>query len=93
MPSILPRVGSGSGGGFHDRSQGHMQMAIGARSAMRPNSRTETEPPPKTVGGGMMSGIGGAAAGAAIGAQYGSSGGPYGAAIGAVVGILAYALS
>ena len=99
MPQILPRVGSGSGGGFHDRSQQHMQMAIGSRSAMRPNSKTETEPPPKTAGGALMTGIGGAAAGASIGASIGggaaagSSGGPVGAAVGAVVGLLAYALS
>jgi hypothetical protein len=80
------------GGGFHDRSQQHMNSAINARGAIRPNTKTETEPPPKTVGGGIMSGVGGAAAGASIGATYGSSGGPYGAAIGAVVGLLAYAL-
>ena len=97
MAGILPRVGMG--GGFHDRSQQHMNSAINARGAIRPDSKTETELPGKTIGGGIMAGVGGAAAGASIGASIGSgaaagsAAGPYGAAIGAVVGLLAYGLS
>jgi hypothetical protein len=70
-----------------------MNTAVNARSQMQPNHKTETEPPEKTVGGGIMAGAGGAAAGAQMGAAMGSGGGPYGAIIGAAIGILAYALS
>lgn len=91
MAGILPRVGGSSG--FNEKSQQHMNAAINARSAMRPDTDTTVTPPDKTAGGAMMNGLGGAAGGAAVGAQFGSAGGPYGAAIGAAVGILAYALS
>lgn len=91
---ILPRVGS-SGGSFQDKANQFSSNAINARSRMQPGSRTETEAPGKTVGGGIGSTAGMAGAGAVIGAGAlkGSVGGPWGTAIGAGVGLLSYFLS
>jgi hypothetical protein len=76
-----------------DKAFGGMSQAANTFASM------EKRPykPPLTVGGGMMSAVGGASAGASIGAQIGSAGGPIGAlggaGIGAALGGLAYYLS
>jgi len=86
-----------------NRAADALDRAAGSFSRMqsRDSSKstgTQSEPD-KTVGAGMMAGVGGAAAGATIGsamaagATTGSSAGYWGAAIGAVVGIAAYLLS
>lgn len=49
------------------------------------------QPPEKTVGGGIMSGMGGAASGAMIGTALGGPG--LGTAIGGGLGVLSYILS
>ena len=81
-----------------DTAMRGMSQAAGTYGNMSKNQKTETKEADKTVGGGMMAGVGGAAAGASIGtaiaggASTGSAGGYWGAAIGAVVGGLAYLL-
>jgi hypothetical protein len=78
--------------GALDRAMAFSDRAAASYRAM--DKEESQEEAAKTVGQGMMSGVGGAAAGATIGtAAYGSAGGPWGAAIGAVVGLAAYMLS
>jgi len=90
---ILPRVGA-SGGSFQDRANQFSSNAIGARSAMQRGSRTETEGPGKTVGGGMMAGAGMGMSGAMYGAMKGTAISPgAGTLIGAGLGLAAYFLS
>jgi hypothetical protein len=72
-------------------------MSDSAATSAQMTKKTETENE-KTVGGGLLTAGGGAAAGAAAGsamagAKAGSAGGYWGAAIGAVVGLLGYYLS
>ena len=68
---ILPRVGGGQTGGFYNMAKDYSGGAINARSAMQRGSRTETEGPGKTVGGGMMAGAGMGLSGAMYGAMKG----------------------
>ena len=63
-----------------DKILGLYGLARGGGSTMR----TEQEPPGKTIGGGLMSGVGGAAAG------YELSGHWIGAAAGGVGGLVSY---
>lgn len=71
--------------------------AIGAYSALDKGSKSETTPPGPTLGGALMSGVGGAAAGAtaagALGAEMGSAGGWWGIGAGFVLGVASYYLS
>jgi len=90
---ILPRVGA-SGGSFQDRANQFSSNAIGARSAMQRGSRTETEGPGKTVGGGIGAATGMGMSGYMMaGMAKGGLTGPQGAMIGAGLGLAAYFLS
>ena len=89
---ILPRVGGG--GSFQDKANQFSGNAINARSRMGQGSRTETTPPGKTVGGGIMAGAGMGLSGAMYGAMEGTKISPgWGSLIGAGVGLAAYFLS
>ncbi len=76
----------------YPQARATMGQAASSYGAMGQNRTTTTEEPGKTAGGGMMAGLGGAAAGAMAGAEIGAIGGPWGAAIGAGVGMAAYYL-
>jgi hypothetical protein len=67
-----------------EKSQGFMRNAISAHSARTDKYREKEEE--KTIGGGIMSAIGGAGAGFQVG-------GPWGALAGGVIGAAGYALS
>ena len=91
---ILPRVGGGGAGGFYNMAKDYSGGAINARSRMGQGSRTETTPPGKTVGGGIMAGAGMGLSGAMYGAMEGTKISPgWGSLIGAGVGLAAYFLS
>ena len=96
MSGILPRVGQ-QGNSFLTGSNHYMQQAIGARGQIHPGQTTTQNGPDKTVGAGIMTGLGGAVSGSIVGAELGKiggrAGGPAGAAIGAGLGLLAYAFS
>jgi hypothetical protein len=72
-------------------TQGFMRNAISANLARSDKYKEEEEK--KSIGGGLMSGLGGAAAGAKIGSVVPGLGTAWGAAIGGLVGIAGYGLS
>ena len=75
----------------YDKATKVMSDSAATSAQMTKKTETDTE---KTVGGGLMTAGGGAAAGAAAGSATGATyGGYWGAAIGAVVGLLGYYLS
>jgi len=76
-------------GGYMDKAS--QLLGMSAQSYSMQQKKTPGAPE-KTIGGGLMSGMGGAAGGAMAGAAMGSGGGPWGAAIGGVVGLAAYFL-
>jgi hypothetical protein len=75
-------------------SRGEKLLGLAGETTSRMDKK-EPGAPPKTIGGGLMSGLGGAGVGAAItsGAAAGSVVPVWGTAIGAAVGLAAYYLS
>jgi hypothetical protein len=71
-------------------TQGFMRNAISAHGARSDKYKEEDER--KSVGGGLMSGLGGAAAGAKIGSVIPGLNAAWGAAIGGIVGLAGYGL-
>ncbi len=71
MPGLyIPRTS----GNFWQMGQQHAQSAIGAYGGQYQRRKATMNPPSKTVGGGLMAGMGGAAAGYSLGGAIGESG-------------------
>lgn len=85
--------------GFYGLYQNQNQMTNQTLNMMGGNKRTistdngETEDPPKTLGGALMAGIGGAAGGAAVGSVVPGMGTGAGAAGGFALGFASYYMS
>lgn len=78
-------------GSFYDMSQRHSNSAISAYSSQIPKRETSVSAPQKTMGGGLMAGVGGALAGAQVGGMMAAP--MAGAAIGGGAMVLSYLLS